>query len=105
MKDGKKERPCGGGGAGYGFLASLCYTESLKNHKASGKDGLSAELFKTDAATTATSCNHYSTPYGTERIFLMTGVKASLSGYQRKGLCQNAVTGAALHCYPSLARF
>ena len=39
---------------------------SLRNHKAPGKDRLCGELFKADAVTTTS--NHFSTPYGTRKI-------------------------------------
>jgi len=50
------------------------------------------------------SCNHFSTPYGTEDKSLMTGIRVSSSRYQRKELCLNVATGVALHYYPLLVR-
>ena len=48
-------------------------------------------------ADTVTTAGKHPLANRNERKYLKTGAKASSSGYQRKELCQNVATGAALH--------
>ena len=78
--------------------------KSLKNHKAPGKDHLSAELFKAEAVTTASILQPlFNTTWDRRKISddLSQGIIIRIP---KKGICQNAATGVALPCYPSLAR-
>ena len=82
----------------------IAATKSLKNHKAPGKDCLSAELFKAEAVTTASILQPLFDTIWDRKKISDDSSQGIVIRIPKKGICQNAATGAALHCYPSLAR-
>ena len=77
---------------------------SLKNHKAPGKDRLNAELFKADAVTTASILQPLFNTIWDRRKIPDDWNKGVIIKIPRKELCLTVTTGAALHYYPPLAR-
>ena len=77
---------------------------SLKNHKAPGKDRLNAELFKADAMTTASILQPLFNTIWDRRKIPDDWNKDVIIKIPKKGALLTVTTGAALHYYPPLAR-